>query len=303
MTHSRTTALATLFVVGTGMLWGLYWFPVRRLGDLGLPGAWGTLAIVAAATLLLAPLAWRARGHLMRANRIGLASVALGGFAFALYSIGFLYGRVAIITILFFLTPVWSTLIGRYVMGWPTSWLRVAALGVGVAGLALVLGADGELPVPRSLGEWLGLISGVLWSVATTGIRATSDTGPAETAFVFAAGACAGTLVLAPALEPVPALAALGPALPLLGWALLVGGLWWGLSMLALLWATARLEPARVGILLMAEVLVGALSAALIAGEHLGPIELLGGALVLLAGLLEVWPQRNPGPASRSHTR
>lgn len=301
MTQARTTALATAFVVGTGTLWGVYWLPVRRLGELGLPGAWGTLAIVAAAALLLAPFAWRARAHLIGANRIGLASIALGGVAFALYSIGFLYGRVAIITILFFLTPVWSTLIGRYVMGWPTSWMRIAALGAGIAGLTLILGAEGELPVPRTLGEWLGLISGLLWSVATTGIRAKSDTGPVETAFVFALGAVAGTLLLAPLLAPLPAAASLGPLGAILGWALAAGGLWWGLSMLALMWATARLEPARVGILLMAEVLVGATSAALIAGEHLGPVELAGGALVLLAGALEVWPQRHPGPGSRDH--
>ena len=145
MKPDRTTALATLFVLLTGTLWGLYWLPVRRLGDLGLPGAWGTLAIVLTATVLLAPFAWRARAQLESANRIGLFSVTLGGFAFALYSIGFLYGRVAIIVILFFLTPVWSTLIGRFVMGWPTSWTRIAALAVGFVGLFLILGADGEV--------------------------------------------------------------------------------------------------------------------------------------------------------------
>ena len=58
------------------------------------------------------------------------------------------------------------------------------------------------------------------------------------------------------------------------------------------MWATVRLEPARVGILLMTEVLVGALSAALLADEHLRGMELVGGALVLLAGVLEVWPVR-----------
>ncbi len=280
--------LATIFVLLTGTLWGLYWLPVRQLGMHGLQGAWGTLAIVTFAVVLLAPFAWRARARLATANRVGLASVALGGFAFALYSIGFLYGRVAIIVILFFLTPVWSTLIGRFWMGWPISKTRIAALVVGLAGLLLILGADGELPFPRGLGEWLALISGVLWSVATTGIKAKSDTGPGETAFVFAAGAALGTLILAPILEPLPT------ALPHPGqavlWAVAAGGLWWGLSMTGLMWATARLEPARVGILLMAEVLVSAASAALLAGEHLGPLELTGGALVVAAGALEVWP-------------
>ena len=292
MTPDRTRMLATVFVLLTGTLWGFYWLPVRRLGDLGLAGAWGTLAIVTTATVLLAPFAWRARARFVTANRIGLLSVLLGGFAFALYSIGFLYGRVAIIVILFFLTPVWSTLIGRFVMGWPTSRMRIAALAVGLAGLVLILGADGQMPFPRGLGEWLALISGILWSVATTGINAKSDTSPAETAFVFAIGAALGTLILAPMLEPLPALPT-HPGQAVL-WALAAGGIWWGLSMLGLMWATARLEPARVGILLMAEVLVSAASAAILAGEQVGPLELTGGTLVVLAGALEVWPQRRP---------
>ncbi len=97
---------------------------------------------------------------------------------------------------------------------------------------------------------------------------------------------------MAPILAPAPA--ALGPGLlaPVAGLAILTGGLWWGLSMASLLWAAPRLDPARVGILLMTEVLVGTLSAALLAGEHLGRFEIIGGALVLCAGILEVWPDR-----------
>lgn len=292
MQNDRTTLLATAIVVGTGALWGVYWLPVRRLTEIGLPGAWGTLAIVAAAAVLLAPSALKRRRRLASSTPLALASVGLGGAAFALYSVGFVYGRVAIIILLFYLTPVWSTLIGRYVLGWHTPRMRVAAIAVGIAGLAVMLGADGEIPVPRGAGEWLALISGILWSIATTGIRTKSDLGSGEAAFVFAVGACVTTLVLAPVLEPWPSGIAAESLGPTLGWAVAAGGLWWGLSIASLMWATARLEPARVGILLMTEVLVGALSAAVLAGEHLGRLEIVGGALVLCAGILEVWPIR-----------
>ncbi|NBB69823.1 MAG: EamA family transporter [Alphaproteobacteria bacterium] len=298
MHGDRTTRLASLIVIGTGALWGLYWVPVRRLAELALPGAWGTLAIVASAALLLAPVALVRRRGLTRADPRALASVALGGVAFALYSVGFVYGRVAIIILLFFLTPVWSTLIGRYVMGWRTPRLRIAAIVVGLAGLGLVLGADGDLPLPRGAGEWLALISGLLWSIATTGIRSRLSVRPADAAFVFALGALAGTLVLTPFLEPRPAGVAPEHRVATLGWAIAAGGLWWGLSMASLMWATARLEPARVGILLMTEVVVGTLSAAALAGEHLGPREFAGGALVVGAGLMEVWPLRRRAPRS-----
>lgn len=290
MQADRKTQLATLIVVGTGALWGFYWVPVRHLTEIALPGAWGTLAIVTSAAVLLAPFALMSWRRLVASDPLALASVGLGGVAFALYSIGFVYGRVAIIILLFFLTPVWSTLIARYILGWPTPRMRIAAIVVGLGGLALMLGAGGEMPVPKGAGEWMALLSGMLWSAATTGIRTKSELRPIDAAFVFALGACAATLLLAPWLEPWPVAVAARRLGPAVGWAVATGGLWWGLSMAGLMWAAARLEPARVGILLMAEVLVGAVSAALLAGEHLGRLELVGGALVLCAGVLEVWP-------------
>jgi drug/metabolite transporter (DMT)-like permease len=290
MTSERTARIASAIVVGTGALWGLYWLPARRLAEIALPGAWGALAIVAAAMALLAPLALRRRHELVGADPWALASVALGGAAFVLYSVGFVYGRVAIVILLFFLTPVWSTLIGRYVMRWRLPRLRAVAIALGVTGLVVMLAGDGAAPVPRGAGEWLALLSGILWSIATTGIRTRSTLRPAGSAFVFASGAVAGALLLAPFLEPLPGGIPRSSLLPAIGWTLAAGGLWWGASVAALMWSAARLEPARVGLLLMAEVVVGAVSAAFLAGERLGSWEIVGGALVLSASILEVWP-------------
>ena len=284
---------ATAIVAASGLLWGLYWLPVWAIEDRGLAGAWGTAAITVLAAALLAPVAWRQRAALLAASPLALVSVAVGGLAFGLYSVSLVYGRVAIVILLYFLTPVWSTLIARYLLGWPVTRLRLASIGVGLLGLFAMLGAGGAVPVPRGTGEWMGLIAGILWSVGTTGIRTRSVLPPGASAFVFALGAAAGALALAPILAPWP-----GPSAEagvILALTAATAALWWGLSIALLLWATARLEPARVGILLMTEVLVGALSAALIAGEALSSLEMAGGALVLTAGIMEVWPRRARG--------
>ncbi|MHA6326058.1 DMT family transporter [Roseivivax sp. CAU 1753] len=296
MQNDRETALATAVVIATGSLWGIYWVPVRQLEGAGLPGAWGTFAIALAAALVLLPGAIRRRRALSAADPVALAFLVLGGAAFALYSIGLVYGRVAIIILLFFLTPVWSTLIARYVLGWYTPRLRIAAIALGVLGLGVMLSAHGEWPVPRNPGEWMALASGIGWSVATTGIRTRSVVAPAQSAFVFALGAALAALAMAalPPPRPVGAATAAEVAdvrwIAALGTALLTGAVWWAASMVGLMWATMRLEPARVGILLMAEVLIGSLSAAIFAQEHLNLAELAGGGLVLLAGILELWP-------------
>lgn len=290
MTQDRINALATLVVASFGLLWGFYWMPVRAMVDLGLPGAWGTVLATVTAAVVLAPfvaLRWRA---LVSADKIGLLSVAAGGAAFTLYSIGLVYGRVAIIILLYFLTPVWSVLIARYVMGWHTPALRIVAIFIGIAGLLVMLSAGGTLPMPRGVGEWMSLIAGILWAVGTTGIRVKSDLGVIPATFVFAIGATLAGLALAPFFEPLPSLSLGESGAGLLGLALATGVLWWGVSLAALMWATMRLDPARVGILMQTEVIVGAVSAALLAGEHLATLEIIGGGMVVAAGLLEVWP-------------
>ncbi|MBD3678587.1 MAG: DMT family transporter [Rhodobacteraceae bacterium] len=298
MERNRTTLFATAIVIATGVIWGFYWIPVRALDGMGFPGAWGTFAITMATVAVLTPVALWRRGHILTCSPVALASIALGGAAFAFYSVSFVYGRVAIVILLYFLTPVWSTLIARYLMGWTTPPLRIVAIGVGLAGLATMLAADGELPIPRNTGEWLALWGGLLWSFSTTGIRARSTLGPLESAFVFACGAMPVSFVLALGLAPLPET---DDPFAALGLALATGTVWWALSVASLMWAAVRLEPARVGILLMTEVLVGAASAAMLAGETLTRVEIFGGALVLCAGVLEVWPTRRPARQDADH--
>lgn len=284
MTPAAIARTATLIVAVTGVLWGIYWIPVRALSDMGLGGAWGTFVITGAALLMLTPVAPR----LARENRRAVLAIAFGGIAFTLYSVAFLYGRVSITVLMFYLTPVWSTILARVVMGWDTPPLRYAAIAAGLLGLAIIAGLLGGERLTMGLGEWMGLASGIIWAISSTAIRANPPLPPFPAAFAFNLGAALSALALAPLLAPLPPM----PGLPALGVAVLTGAVWWVLFVAGLIWAAARLHPARTGLLLMGEVLVGALTAAWLAGEAMSRPELLGGALVLLAGVLEVWPVR-----------
>ncbi len=286
-----TTFVASAVVLLTGIVWGVYWVPVRAVADLGLDGAWGTGSITLAAALSLLPLMLADRGSLRGKDALGILSIALGGAAFALYSIGFLYGKVALVVLLWFFSPVWSVLIAKYLLRERVARLRLMAIALGLAGLFVMLGGDGGIPVPGSLGEWMAFIGGLIWAFATAGMRMKSDVRPLPSAFLFALGATVTSFLAAPWLEPLPMIA---PSdLPeIAAQVVLTGGLWWVLSIAALMWATVRLDPARVGILLMTEVVFGAVTAALFAGESLSASEMIGGALVILCGLLEVWPTK-----------
>jgi drug/metabolite transporter (DMT)-like permease len=249
---------------------------------------------------MLLPAVLSDRTALRGRDAVGILSILLGGAAFALYSIAFLYGKVALVILLWFFSPVWSVLIARFLLRLPVPPLRLVAIAVGLAGLFVMLGGDGGIPVPSDAGEWMAFAGGLIWAFATAGMRERSDVAPWPSAFLFAVGAAATALAVAPFTAPLPAVT--GPDLPAIALTVLAAAaFWWVLSIGALMWAAVRLDPARLGILLMIEVVCGAATAALFAGETLSSAEIAGGALVILSGLLEVWPTSGRHRAAPAH--
>jgi len=86
-------------------------------------------------------------------------------------------------------------------------------------------------------------------------MRLKSRVPPLPAAFIFASGATLTSFAFAPFLEPLPTNTA-ADAVRIGIRVLVTGRVWWGLSIAALMWATLRQDPARVGILLMPEVIL-----------------------------------------------
>lgn len=298
MGPSRETLLAASAVTIAGCVWGALWLPLRHLESAGLVGPWATFGAELAATLVMLPLAlWRWRRWLVGWPLLLMG--LFGGPAFVLYNNAMLTTDVVHALLLFYLTPIWSTLLARLFLGQPITMVRIVTILLGFGGLAIVLGAEGWLPVPSRLGDWMALASGILWSFSTIVIRKRHDIAPYESTLIFFVVGLLASILLPAAIVPtrlaesVPAIADLPRFLP---WVLLLGPLLWVPAQLLLMWGTKRLDPGRVGILLMGEVLVGAATAAALTDEPFGWREMLGGTLIIGAGLIDTLM---PGPEGK----
>lgn len=290
----KEARLGSVIVVLVGCLWGTYWLPLRQISEAAPIGSWATVSALLAACLLLVPWAIPSFRRIRSVGPGTLLVTAAGGGSFVLYSNGLLYGHVAVVILLFYLTPIWSTLIGRLWFGWPITPWRVAAIVLGFLGIALVMGpSNGGIPLPGGIGDWMALMSGVVWAISSTGIRTQPGLRAVECNFVFCIGGLVTSLVLALLLEGMrlPPIAS-GDPVGVTLWSLLLGGVWWSLALTAFLWSTQRMEPARVGILLMGEVVVGMLSAVVLAGEPMGSWMVLGAVMVVTAAVIETWPRQ-----------
>jgi len=288
-----------LGIVVGGALWGLYWLPLRELGDGGLGPGWAGAALYGILLLLLLPFAYLRRREI-KAGGLGLLVTGLiTGAAFALYAASIVLTEVVRVLLLFYLTPVWSTLLGRFLLGERLTLNRILALLFGFVGLLVVLGLGSQFPWPRNLGDWLALASGALWAYGSLRVYRVGQAATFEQIFVFVLGGAVVSaffvLLFADLVGPWPSPGHLRGLAPWLATACLLM-----IPMLALtIWPATRLSPARVGILLMGEIIVGVSSAALLSGEPFGLRELSGTLLILAAGVVEVWRGPTmPAPAA-----
>ena len=274
-----------LALVGSAFLWGTWWLPLRAIHGLGMGGSLAVSAGFALATLLLAPwviLRWRS---LLACGWVSLACAGTFAAAFALWSEGLIHGSVARVTLLFYLAPVWGTVLARFVLHEPITWLRWLAIAMGLAGAALLLGDIGGVPLPRDRAEWLGLAGGVFWALALLFVNLSAGRPDLARAFLIVA-ATAPAYMLVGADAPSSEVDWPG-ALLWLG----VFAVAWIIPVVWLtLYGASRMDPGRVAIILILEVAVAIVSAAIVAGEWLDGLEIVGAVAIIGAGVLESLP-------------
>ncbi len=286
-TRSNQGLLAAGAVALCGAMWGIFWVPLRWFDSTGVGGGW--VALIFNAVALLSALPWLTRRATWQGFRDQMINGLLLGTAFSLYTVSLVMTDVIHAILLFYLTPVWSTLGSWLLYRQRLDAARLLAIVLGFAGLAAVLGVTEGLPMPRNLGDVVALASGMFWAAGSIrSFRRPSDR-IALPVFCFSlGGVLSSILILVVAAQAALPLATPGPLMPMLPGIVLVALVLFVPPNFMVLWAAQRIDPARVGILLMTEVLFGAISAAILSGEPFTLADGAGTALIVAAGLIEV---------------
>ncbi len=292
MSNRRSDLLPSLTLAFGAALWGLYWIPVRGIEQAGVEAFWTGPTIFGASTLLFLPLLILRRRNYVAHWRHILLPGLLAGFAFALYIASLNLTDVVRAILLFYLSPLWSTLLGLLMLKERLNANRVIALVLAFSGLYIMLVAENGLPLPRNTGDWFALLSGVCWSVASVKLFQDGARMVLEKVITFVVCALIMSMFLLfwqqGDFSDMPDVATLGAG-------------WYWIALLAVvmlpitwltIWPATLLSPGRVGMLLLSEVLVGVSSAALLLDEPFGARELAGTVLIIAAGLVEVMRQQ-----------
>lgn len=265
-------------------LWGISWYPMRLLEDAGLPGLWMTLLLHT--TIFVVTLPWTARPlravPLTRIRWI-LALVLGAAWSDIAFIVAVLEGSVLRMMLLFYISPLWGTLLGAILLGERASKAALASLALGMFGAVITLwNPSVGGPWPRDHADWLALSAGFAFAVSNTAGRKLEDIPiAAKSALIWLTGMAMSAVAIVWLAQPAPALTlAIGLGVV----ALAIGGF---LGMTALLqYGAAHLPVHRSSVLALFELAVAATSEQLLTNVAFVWKEWMGAALIALGAYL-----------------
>ncbi len=274
--------LPLLALLYAATFWGLIWYPVRWLAEAGIAGLWQILISYACALLVLIlvrGVAWR---RVRPGGWYAVWLVLAAGWTNIAFLLAVIGDQVVRVLILFYLSPLWAVLLARWLLGERIRTVTWFMLLLGLAGAVVMLYRPDMFGDPPSRGDWLALSAGLgfaLTNVMIRRLRMLSDTLKTQLSWI---GVVLVSLVM---------LVLTGEPLPEAGWRGWAGVVALGvpgflLSTLAVVYGISRMPVQRSSVIMLFEIVVGALSAWWLAGETLGWQEGLGGLMIIGAGLV-----------------
>jgi drug/metabolite transporter (DMT)-like permease len=181
--------------------------------------------------------------------------------------------------------------------------MRWLALVLGLLGMMVILKVEQRFPWPEQIGDWMALGAGIGWAITANLYRADGGRiAPIDLLnqnFLWSAiMAVLVVIVMHPEGAGAPSLATYAAQL------------WWLVPTIvvvvmsgvyATMWGAPKLNPGIVGLLFMTEISVGAITAAIWAGEPFGIREVIGIVLITGAGVAEgIWELMRGSQTSRA---
>lgn len=274
---------AILSLVGSGVVWGLTWLPLKYFAGLGLDGHAIAVTAYVLVSLVSFPFIWRERAqwrHEFRSLLIIGLSFGLANFAL---NQALMDGSVVRVMLLFFLLPAWGVIGGRLVLKEALGWRRLLAVVLCLAGVFTLVGGVDVFREPLSMADGAALLAGVAYTLGGISNRIAREIPMASRTLVAFIGCAA--IGIAGLLVHVPSV----PPLAIADWVLLLlfASVWIMGATLLTTYGVTHLPASRAGVVQVVELVVAIVSAVLIGGEVLSLTEYVGSGLILAATLVE----------------
>jgi len=280
MNRSNPGILPIVSLLVAASLWGVVWYPLRLLEVEGMGGLWASFSSFGAALLLGFPWLWRS-APAWRENGLVLGLLAVSvGWCNVAFVLAVIDGTVVRVLLLFYLSPLWALMLGWALLGENPGRQGLVVFVLAIVGAVTMLWDPViGMPWPRDNADWLAVSSGLAFAFANVMVRKLrAVTLPGKAAANWLGVTLVAGLWILLAGEPVPqAAASVWFSAVMLGW------FGFMIMTIAVIYGVTHMPVHRSAVILLFELIAGAVSSLLLTDEVVLPREWLGGGLILLA--------------------
>ena len=275
------------------VIWGTVWYPYRILREHGLggtPATFSTYLVTLLFTVTVFSRSWR---ELSQAPRLFFILTLASGWANYAYVMGTLEGTVMRTLLLFYLAPVWTVPLARWVLNERPTAASYGVVVVALTGAATMLwDPQAGWPISHNLSDWYGLTAGFAFALNNVIARRLSGHSIGAKTFASCLGVLGITAVAmtltgdwvnvarAGSIVPFSLIVAIGAAL--------------FCTMLIVFYGVMHIPAVRAIVIMLFELVVGAVSSHWLVGESMSAREWVGGTLIVAATLFSAFAEPQP---------
>lgn len=270
-----------LALLASAALWGTTWYPFRLLAAEGIDGLW-SLVLTELVALVVCWLVFSADLRGLSWPKPLLVIGLLGGACNTGYVIGAIEGEVMRVTLLLYLSPLWTVVLAHWLLH-----ERLERRGVGVVVLSLtgavtMLWPFGETGARFSAADAWGLMAGISYAGYNVLVRRHLELSVARKTLAGTIGCVVVAVAAMPFFDTnLPGVMSPG-----------TGGMVIGLGALLVLivvlmqYGLERMPASRASVIMVSELLFATLSAWWLADETPDLRSVLGGTLIVAAAFM-----------------
>ena len=280
---SSTNLNAIFACLVAATLWGLYWIPLRFLDNSGISGLWASVLIYFVSFFFIFPRFYSLRADFYASKTLYILLAIFAGWTNLGFVLALLEGEVVRVMILFYLSPVWATLLAFFILNERLKKRNIFALVLAVAGVFLISWHP-EIEFMKSFdrADFYAISSGLAFAVTNILVRKIGGLTHA----VKMCSSWFGVIVLAGCgilltQDSFPMITLNNLILIIaLGFPLMIIMTW------TAQYAVSNLPIYLSSVLFLFEIIVGAVSAVMLANELITVIQFIGIVMILSAGLI-----------------
>jgi len=280
--HTSTLPVISLLVAAT--LWGVFWYPLRILEEQGLSGTWASLLIYTGTLVIALPIIIRRFNEFLASPLLLLAILAFSGWCNISFILAIVEGEIVRVILLFYLSPIWATILARFVLKEELTLQARATIILALVGaMTMLWSPEFGYPWPSSGADWLALSSGVAFAFTNL------FTHMAKQASIQmkTAAAWVGVVLIAVTIILLQeGDISLNVEASTIYLAMIIGLVLMSVMTFSVVYGVTHMPVHRSAVILIFEVVAAAVSTYLLTDERLNLREWIGGGIVIFAAYL-----------------